>query len=84
MARVRDMLCDVCGKPASCIGKYDADAYSPACDECCGHGNEDGHCIRCTENDQCANCDDGRSCAAAELLLRPADIDEDDTPPYHE
>ena len=35
-----------CGKPASCIGAYEQndapEAY--ACDDCCGHGNEDGHC----------------------------------------
>lgn len=36
--------CD-CGKPATCIGRYETmtePAY--ACDECCGHGCEDGEC----------------------------------------
>lgn len=34
-----------CGKPATCIGKYEAmEAEVPACDDCCGHGCEDGQC----------------------------------------
>lgn len=42
--------CVNCGKPATCIGRYeDATKYSPACDECCGHGNEDGHCIQISD-----------------------------------
>lgn len=54
--QVRTLRCD-CGKPAACIGQY-ADhaqedcAYegctqhrnNPACDDCCGHACEDGHC----------------------------------------
>jgi len=34
-----------CGRPAACFGAYE-DGLSPAyaCDECCGHGCEDGHC----------------------------------------
>jgi hypothetical protein len=37
--------CFVCGEPASCIGKYaEDDVEDFACDHCCGHGNEDGHC----------------------------------------
>lgn len=75
MARVRDMLCEICEQPACCIGKYDADSYSPACDSCCGHGNEDGHCIRCTSEDLCAACDrdDGSPCLATALLLTAPD-----------
>jgi hypothetical protein len=39
------LKCHVCGKPACCIGNYEgADHYEPACDSCCGHGNEDGWC----------------------------------------
>lgn len=39
------VLCYVCGKPAACIANYEAeDHYQPACDEHCGHGNEDGWC----------------------------------------
>jgi hypothetical protein len=37
--------CHVCGKPASCIGRYEGHGdYAPACNACCGHGNEDGRC----------------------------------------
>lgn len=37
--------CAICGKPAACKGAYeDATEEAFACDECCGHGNEDGHC----------------------------------------
>lgn len=35
-----------CRKPATCIGSYEgATATSAACDDCCGHGNEDGWCV---------------------------------------
>lgn len=39
------LSCAICGEPASCVGAYE-NATTPAlaCDECCGHGNEDGHC----------------------------------------
>ncbi len=34
-----------CGKPAACLGAYEGSSvYEYACDEHCGHGNEDGHC----------------------------------------
>lgn len=37
--------CDTCGKRATCVGAYEmADVETPQCDECCGHGNEDGKC----------------------------------------
>lgn len=37
--------CHICGKPATCIGQYEsAEEESPACDDCCGHGCEDGKC----------------------------------------
>jgi hypothetical protein len=42
--------CDFCGKPATCYGQYEgveeAEDGSPdyGCDDCCGHGNEDGWC----------------------------------------
>jgi hypothetical protein len=37
--------CHVCGKPATCIGRYEGHGdYAPACSACCGHGNEDGRC----------------------------------------
>ena len=38
-------LCAVCGAPATCVGAYEgATDPEPACDGCCGHGNEDGWC----------------------------------------
>lgn len=39
------LTCELCGKPAACLGKYDAMLH-PAhhCDQCCAHGNEDGWC----------------------------------------
>ncbi len=36
--------CEICGKPATCYGEYEGEAPRHACDDCCGHGNEDGHC----------------------------------------
>jgi len=38
--------CAICGKPATCIGVYEdpEGEPEPACDDCCGHGNEDGWC----------------------------------------
>lgn len=37
-------LCKNCGSPATCIGSYEGSPIAPACDKCCGHGNEDGYC----------------------------------------
>ena len=39
-------ICAHCGRnPATCMGQYDnAAGVDPACDTCCGHGNEDGFC----------------------------------------
>ena len=36
--------CAICGEPATCFGSSEGDPPSYACDDCCGHGNEDGHC----------------------------------------
>lgn len=37
--------CATCEKPAACVGRYEAmEHFEPACDECCGHGCEDGRC----------------------------------------
>ena len=36
--------CDFCGKPATCYGSYEGAANAYACDDCCGHGQEDGKC----------------------------------------
>jgi len=39
-----------CGNVAACIGLYEPwskhQPASPACDECCGHGCEDGYCYK--------------------------------------
>mgnify|MGYP006976397682 FL=1 len=47
-----------CGNPSTCIGLYDSmyvhDKPSPACDVCCGHGCEDGHCYK---RDDAITCD---------------------------
>lgn len=38
--------CHECGKPATCFGSYEDDLHPAfACDDCCGHGNEDGRCV---------------------------------------
>lgn len=44
--QIRDLRCSTCGKPAVCVGRYEdmPEPGEPACDECCGHGCEDGHC----------------------------------------
>lgn len=35
--------CRFCGAIATCYGSYEGDTGF-ACDDCCGHGREDGHC----------------------------------------
>lgn len=37
------IVCEVCGKAAACIGEYERGEHA-ACDDCCQHGNKDGHC----------------------------------------
>jgi hypothetical protein len=43
--RTGPATCATCGEPATCFGAYE-DGLCPAfsCDECCGHGCEDGYC----------------------------------------
>ncbi len=46
-AAMRDAaLCEGCRKPATCVGEYETcgEHVGFACDDCCGHGNEDGWC----------------------------------------
>lgn len=39
------ILCAYCEqRPATCFGAYEGCDPAAACDECCGHGCEDGHC----------------------------------------
>lgn len=48
---VGEPACAHCGKLATCFGAYEmADQPSFACDECCGHGCEDGVCIDISED----------------------------------
>jgi hypothetical protein len=36
-----------CPNEATCIGAYEgSSSWSPSCDEHCGHGCEDGRCVR--------------------------------------
>lgn len=36
--------CDHCGAQATCWGQYEGRPPCFACDQCCGHGCEDGRC----------------------------------------
>jgi hypothetical protein len=36
--------CDHCDNQATCIGDYEGHEDLFACDDCCGHGCEDGFC----------------------------------------
>ncbi len=36
--------CSICDNPATCYGAYEGQDPHYACDDCCGHGNEDGYC----------------------------------------
>ncbi len=41
----RQPICAHCGiKKAACYGSYENERPSYACDDCCGHGCEDGRC----------------------------------------
>ena len=40
-------LCAHCFDYATCYGSYEGQKACFACDKCCGHGNEDGHCHSC-------------------------------------
>lgn len=43
--RTGDRVCANCGDRAACFGSYEDELHPAyACDNCCGHGNEDGHC----------------------------------------
>jgi hypothetical protein len=59
------VICAECGeRPATCVGRYEhMTECVPACDECCGHGCEDGHCDRVEPDD----IDDGWECSCGEI-----------------
>lgn len=40
----RKPACVYCGAPPACRSASEGDAPVLACDDCCGHGGEDGHC----------------------------------------
>lgn len=46
LGAIGDGTCAHCNNPATCIGRYEVceGPREPACDDCCGHGNEDGSC----------------------------------------
>lgn len=49
--------CDHCGDKAACYGTYEGHTgYS--CDECCGHGCEDGHCDPISDKTETRNAGD--------------------------
>lgn len=40
-----ELMCRTCGADAACFGAYEGDDHWDfSCDECCGHGCEDGQC----------------------------------------
>ena len=46
-------LCAHCGKQATCKGAYEGSELEEyACDDCCGHGNEDGYCSSVVEEER--------------------------------
>lgn len=56
------LACATCGERATCVGRYeDMVDMEPACDECCGHGCEDGLCHRAapTDDDWECSCGEG-------------------------
>ena len=45
--RHANKLCHICAKPATCLGAYEGQTKQRyGCDNCCGHGCEDGKCER--------------------------------------
>lgn len=51
IARGGAIRCECCGRPATCVGDYEMSGIALGCDECCGHGNEDGWCERIAADD---------------------------------
>jgi hypothetical protein len=54
LAPFDEPACATCRKRAACIGVYEDGAAlaSFACNACCAHGNEDGHCRPLTDEDR--------------------------------
>lgn len=73
------MKCCYCGNEAACVGAYEGDRIpEPSCDECCGHGNEDGVCWPINEVPPPQRIEMGENyiwcwwCTAARTLEEPA------------
>lgn len=64
------VLCAHCEERAAvCVGAYEGHMpVAPACDVCCGHGNEDGWCVHLSDHR-----------GVVERLSRLALLDDDDT-----
>lgn len=46
--------CDTCDNEATCFGAYEGQQISTyGCDDCCGHGDEDGSCEILAEGEGC-------------------------------
>jgi hypothetical protein len=41
--------CECGSRQVACFGSYEMGPYQYACDECCAHGCEDGHCVPVAE-----------------------------------
>lgn len=66
--------CWNCQQPATCFGSYEQSNWDYACDECCGHGCEDGRCFSVTEfGEQFV----GLQAELAALRQRLADVEQD-------
>ncbi len=71
--QIQELRCANCGNPATCVGRYEdmPEPGDPACDECCGHGCEGGHCDPTTPDDF-GNIDLAARARCAEILNRHA------------
>lgn len=48
-------VCCWCVDMPTCVGRYDGETEDHfCCDDHCGHGNEDGHCVRITPGSDAA------------------------------
>lgn len=41
--------CAICDRPATCYGSHEGHEPHYSCDNCCGHGCEDGWCTLLSE-----------------------------------
>ena len=74
--------CADCGKPAACYGTYEGRSGF-ACDECCGHGCEDGYCfalpdgyarlLEAETSEAAKKCDERNICSAARIAYEQRD-----------